>query len=206
MEDRLGASLHEDASKHDDIAIRTESDLLTIDESSTHWLAMQLGPDYVSRWHDKLTPQDVADWMHVLRLKLANNTAAGATRQPLMVPPAQLTNLPSVAASAANNPTDNTTNIPELIRRNQATGTDKTSKIPPLQAQQLITEAFDCIKNELKYVSHNHLTIGGLGKFRNPINATKKMDGSIAEQKLLFEPVKSPEKIIPHQYPKPMNT
>lgn len=72
MEERLGTSLAEDLSAHDDEgAVRSEEDLLRFSPESLRWLAEQLGGDYVERWHPEMSPQEVADWMHQLRLKLA---------------------------------------------------------------------------------------------------------------------------------------
>ena len=71
MEERLGASLAEDLSAHDEGAIRSEEDLLRFSPEASRWLAGELGEDYVRRWHPGLSPQEVADWMHLLRIKLA---------------------------------------------------------------------------------------------------------------------------------------
>lgn len=70
MEDRLGESLAEDLTKHDEHSIRTEKDLLKFAPEALQWLAMQLGPAYVKRWHPKLTPQEVANWMEALQVQL----------------------------------------------------------------------------------------------------------------------------------------
>lgn len=71
MEERLGASLAEDLTLHDRDAIRSEDELLRFTPEALRWLAEELGDGYVRRWHPEMDPREVAEWMHLLRLKLA---------------------------------------------------------------------------------------------------------------------------------------
>lgn len=71
MEDRLGSPLMEDIYRHDDVAIRSEQDLLTFCPEDLQWLAQQLGGKYERRWREGMAAEEVAKWMHQLRLKLA---------------------------------------------------------------------------------------------------------------------------------------
>lgn len=70
MEKRLDASLAENLAEHDDIAIRSEEDLLTFTPESLQWLADELGPGYSPRTRPGMEPAEVAQWMHQLRVKL----------------------------------------------------------------------------------------------------------------------------------------
>jgi hypothetical protein len=70
MENRLGEALKEPRKKIID-PIRSEKDLLTYKPEDLQWLGQQLGSDYESRWHPAMTPQEVAEWIYALRLKLA---------------------------------------------------------------------------------------------------------------------------------------
>lgn len=71
MEERLGDMLTGDLYADDDNAIRSEEELLVFARETTQWLATQLGKEYESRWHEEMTPQEVANWVHTLRLDLA---------------------------------------------------------------------------------------------------------------------------------------
>ena len=69
MEARLGESLAENIYLHDDQAIASESDLLKFDPACTQWLASQLGDDYAKNWHPDMSGLQIAEWMHLLRIK-----------------------------------------------------------------------------------------------------------------------------------------
>jgi hypothetical protein len=71
MESRLHASLAEDLSEHDETAIRSEEDLLAFTPESLRWLAHELGPEHSERWRPGMTPPEVAQRMHQLRVRLA---------------------------------------------------------------------------------------------------------------------------------------
>jgi hypothetical protein len=79
MEDRLEASLAEDLTAHDDGAIRSENDLLEFSPESLRWLAEALGPQFAGRWRPDPTPGEVAEWMHLLRGKVADAGPGRAT-------------------------------------------------------------------------------------------------------------------------------
>ena len=78
IEEKLGLPLEEDLEKDNTTAIKTEKDLLKFAPEATYWLAEQLGAKYVKSWHDNITPQQVAEWMHLLRLKLSTYYAKKA--------------------------------------------------------------------------------------------------------------------------------
>ncbi len=71
MEERLGASLAEPLASHDEGAVRSEQDLLSFTPESLRWLAHELGPEYAGRWRPDMSPREVADWMQILRDKMA---------------------------------------------------------------------------------------------------------------------------------------
>lgn len=70
IEEQLGDSLSEDLEKYDDCSIRSETDLLTIEDETTRWLAEQLGDEYKKKWNESMSSGEIAEWMHALRLKL----------------------------------------------------------------------------------------------------------------------------------------
>jgi hypothetical protein len=69
MEARMGESLAEDLLKDNPTAVYKEDKLFRVASQSTKWLARKLGADYSSRWHPQMSEQEIAEWMHVLRLK-----------------------------------------------------------------------------------------------------------------------------------------
>jgi len=73
MEEKLGFSLKEDLVIHDNTAIKGEKELLKFSPKATYWLAEQLGIKYVKSWHDSMDIEQVANWMHLLRVKLLNH-------------------------------------------------------------------------------------------------------------------------------------
>ena len=77
METRLGSSLAEDVTAHDDEAIQSERDLLDFSPESLQWLAEQLDLDFPSYSKRKVGARKVALWVDVLRQKLANEDAPG---------------------------------------------------------------------------------------------------------------------------------
>ena len=72
MQEKLGRPLAEDLEKDDTTAINREEDLLEFAPEATYWLAEQLGDDYVNSWNNRMTPEQVAEWMHLLRHKLSH--------------------------------------------------------------------------------------------------------------------------------------
>ncbi len=78
IEQRLGESL--DEPRHDQgPAIASENDLLNYQPHDLQWLAEQLGSEYIKSCKPQMTPQEVADWMHALRLKLLNEDESQQT-------------------------------------------------------------------------------------------------------------------------------
>lgn len=71
MEAQLGASLTEDMRHDDELAIRSEEDMLHITPESTQWLASQLGLEYERQWREEISALEIAEWVHALRTKLA---------------------------------------------------------------------------------------------------------------------------------------
>ena len=71
MEGRLGESLQEDLRAHDSDAIRSEADLLTFRPEAISWLREQLASKFAPTHNGIISPKEAADYMHLLRLKLA---------------------------------------------------------------------------------------------------------------------------------------
>jgi hypothetical protein len=72
IEARMGVSVAENITKDDQVAIHSEAQLLKVAPETLQWLSQQLGADYVKRVRPKMTPQQIAEWMHVLHLKLSH--------------------------------------------------------------------------------------------------------------------------------------
>jgi len=75
VERRMGASFNEPHIDEGPV-IHSENDLFQYRPQDLQWLAEQLGLDYVARWNPQMPPQEVADWMHALRLKLVAENEA----------------------------------------------------------------------------------------------------------------------------------
>jgi hypothetical protein len=76
IEQRLGETLDEGYEDHGPV-INSEKDLLCYSDSDLRWLAGQLGSDYLARVRPNISPEEVAEWMYALNLKLLpadNNT------------------------------------------------------------------------------------------------------------------------------------
>jgi hypothetical protein len=71
MQDRLGGSLDEDLYKDDNSAVRSEEDVLQFTPESLCWLEEQLGWRPAGLRRRGASPQEIAGWVHELRLKLS---------------------------------------------------------------------------------------------------------------------------------------
>jgi hypothetical protein len=156
MEDRLGSSLGEDISAHDEHAIRSEADLLEFSPESLQWLAEQLGPDYVRRWHPKMAPKEVADWMHILRTQLV------ADDQSLQQAETRSQAGPLVALGK---PQSEAIDVTELVGQAVKTVPELT-KIPVETAHVLVRTVFKQIGQKIDSVGDGVVRVPGLGQFR----------------------------------------
>jgi hypothetical protein len=154
MEQRMGASLDEDLTKDDDIGISCEEDLLRLEPETTLWLANRLGPEYENRWHAKMTAQEVAVWMHQLRLNVSPNNIIVPKTLPSTATyekkKAQILSPASIIEALAD-------------RKPQALG-----QIDQKRATRLITEAFQQIRRQVETSDLNMVKVAALGIFRSP--------------------------------------
>lgn len=151
MEQRLGTSLAEDLARDDGRAIRSEEELLTFAPESLQWLAEQLGPDYTARWRPDMSAQQVADWMHAMRVKLANEDE-------------RLQGRIFAAAPARNNGGDMT--ITDLVQRARQSAPQKLKDISDEAAAVLLREAFALIGKQIASTDEGMVKVAGLGQFR----------------------------------------
>lgn len=146
IEKRLGSSLHEDIPDTPD-AVRSEEDLLRFDEEALRWLAEQLGPGHVRRLHSNMTPQEVAAWVHELRIKVAaerskqgNINFSPETLGTNEMTVRELIRLAKIAA-------------PELKNMNQK------------KVVTLLREVFKVIAARIEAADEGELVVDGLGRF-----------------------------------------
>lgn len=89
-EQRIGASLTSDLKRHDAKAVRSEADLLKASPDALDWLSRALDSDEPTRRGADSSPEEVAAWMHRLRLQLA-------ARHPFPVPASATPAAPTTA-------------------------------------------------------------------------------------------------------------
>jgi hypothetical protein len=153
MEARLGGvSLAEDLAAHDEGAIRSEEDLLRFSPEALRWLAEELGGE---RWRPDMRAQEVADWMHRLRVRLAaadekvQKTAAGARRASITQP----------------GKGDGDMTIEELIRK-ALQSAPALQALPEQDARALVREVFRHVRQQVDATDEGKIAVGGLGLFR----------------------------------------
>jgi hypothetical protein len=171
-EDRLGASLAEDLAAHDDDAIRSEEDLLKFSPESLHWLAGQLGPEYVQRVRPDMRPQEVAEWMQALNAQGPRKDRVGAE-----------------AKAGENEAASAPLGIDELAKqaRQSVSGLENLSDE---QARALLLEAFGQINRKINAASDGVVRVSGLGQFHvTPVERTVKGRKVIAKR-IIFRPAK----------------
>jgi len=157
MEERLGTSLSEDLAADDHLAVRSEADLLTYAPDTLMWLAERVGPDCVERCGGEVSPQDVADWMHRLRRKLAAGDArlnrVRADRRPPMAP---------AAAPRPDKRTLSLLTLVEDLRR----ADPRFGRVPEELAVGLLRQALDQIGRSVDQLEHGSLKVDALGEFK----------------------------------------
>jgi len=149
IEERLDASLAEDLAAHDETAIRSEADLLKFTPDSLKWLATELGPDYERRWRPRMTPQEVAEWMHLLRMKLTNADHFAST-----------TARDAAGSKLANVPVK-MDRLVQQIRKSDPALRDLSDE----DARTLLLEAFQRINWAISAAHDVVINVEGLGQF-----------------------------------------
>jgi hypothetical protein len=172
IEQRLGTSLHEDLVDTPD-AVRSKNDLLKFDEESLRWLAEQLGPGHVQRMHSSMSPEEVAHWVHELRLKLSNDISNQRQNRK-----------PTAAVAGAGS---SVLTVQELVRQAKAAVPD-LNKMKDDRAIALTREAFKAISLRIASTDTGVVSVGGLGSFRIR-NVEKENDGKeTVVKRVVFNP------------------
>jgi nucleoid DNA-binding protein len=193
LEARLGTSLAEDIAAHDDGAVRSEEDLLKFTPEALQWLAGELGAESSARWRPDMSPRDVADRVHRLRVKLAaeadeqdkragagvagwirrlRGTPATSETTPSAVPAAPATTTPARKPRGRHG--DATMKIEEIAR--SARQSAKLDGVKEEDAAALVREVFQQILKEIEGTSEGKIRLDGLGQFRVRM-ATREKDG-----------------------------
>jgi len=170
MEKRIGTSLEEPDADSEDV-VRSEADLLRYKPEDLMWLAKQLGSGYVDNCHPQMSPEEVADWMQALHVKLLDDHAKAIANVE--------------AANVKTNPGNETLGLKELVRRAKKT-TPELETLSDTQAIALLSSAFKQINQKTEQINDGKLRIPGLGVFQvNPINHEK--DGQkITLRRIIF--------------------
>jgi hypothetical protein len=152
MEERLGERFREDLADSPDV-IRTEEDLLKFDEESLRWLAEQLGPDHIRRLRSSMPPEEIAQWVHELRLKLS------AAKQSKTGSALTITSrLPEVPVS------DEITF--EYLVQLARDSVPELKNVRSERAAVLMRHVFKEIASRIESMDEGSVTIAGLGNFR----------------------------------------
>lgn len=183
MEERLGASLTEDLTADDEHAIRSEEDLLRFSPDALRWLAEELGEAYARRWHPRMNPQEVADWMHLLRIKLSGtdegfqSAAVNSTRS-------------SRTSINQIDPGGKDMRIDELVRSAKQSAPDLAT-LAEKDAQHLVREVFGHIRRQIEATRDGKIEIGGLGLFRIKQGEREKDGRKIPVKRVVFRSEKA---------------
>jgi hypothetical protein len=175
MEARLEASLGEELAAHDEGAVRSESDLLKFSAESLHWLAQQLGPEHVRRCDPAMSPEAVAAWVHLLRLRLSgrDGEADAAASHP-------------AAAGGPSRSEDKVLTAENLASR--ALRSDECRGIPREKASALLRQVFGEIADVVGKAPDRKIAVEGLGQFRIVSKKEKASSGKPGARKAVFRP------------------
>ena len=172
MEERLGTSISEDLTRDDDGAIRSEQELLVFVPEALQWLAQQLGPDYIEKCHPQMAPDEVADWMHLLRLKLAGNDEW--VRRKRKVYPTMFRRKDM--------------DIMEIVQRAKQAAPELFEGVPDDAAAALLVEAFKQVGETVETTDEGIVNVTGLGQFQVR-QAERERDGmSKTVKRVTFRP------------------
>ena len=154
-ERRMGESLKiaQEKEAREDNAIRSEEDFLVYKPDDLRWLAEQLGADYEKRWHPEMTPQEVADWMHILRTKLTTEAGLAAIDH----------HTANAALPPLKGPTREKITITALVQQAKQTVPELES-LPDDKAAALLGEVFRQVGQYIHNTEEGALHIDGLGK------------------------------------------
>jgi hypothetical protein len=172
MEARLEASLGEELAAHDEGAVRSEADLLKFSAESLHWLAQQLGPEHVRRCHPAMSPEEVAAWVHLLRLRLSGREDDAAASHPAAAGPSRSEDKVLTAENLAS----------RALRSEECRG------IPSEKASALLRQVFGEIADVIGKAPERKIAVEGLGQFRIVGKKEKASPGKPGARKAVFRP------------------
>lgn len=143
IESRLHYPLLEDIDKHDDYAVSTEEDLLSIDNSALGWLLDQIE---VEHFNDaQSTPETIAELIHQLRIKLSDEDTSPVLERRTV----KGTNV----------------NIKKLVRKAQKAYPKLQNQLSEQETIALVRGIFGQIVQELDDTDTGSVSVPGLGKF-----------------------------------------
>jgi hypothetical protein len=178
MEERLGVSLDEDVTKDDDSAICTEEEVLNFSPESLCWLQEQL------RWRPKwlrrreASPQEVATWVHELRLKLSG----GGRRMPKPESRPATTHGMSMSNGGV---TGEAVNPDQLIQLAKQSDTE-LDMMADDDARRLLLSAFRYIRGEIEREEAGVVKVPGLGQFRITKPGRRKENNKTPTKRVSF--------------------
>lgn len=178
MEARLGASLAEDISANDAEAIRSEEDLLKFTPDTLRWLAGELGEEHAGQWRPDMSPLEVAQWMHLLRIRLGAGDRKPRQSAAKSIPPGR-------HSADPNGQGDPRMNLKDMVQsaRQAAPNLEKVSDD---DAQKLVREVFRHIRREITATPEGKVEIDGLGLFRVRQAERKKEGRKVRIKKVIF--------------------
>ena len=166
MEHRLGDSLEESLTKDDHQAISSEQEIFSHLPEATQWLVKQLGSEYKNRWNKEITPQQAAEWMHALRLKLAGH------------------DLNTGQKTIQTNRID----LPTIVDRIKSKDARVLDGVSDKQAKSIVSEVLSIVSKHVDAMQEGLLRVNGLGSFR----ITNPPPGSLRAKKglkpIIFRP------------------
>jgi hypothetical protein len=178
VQERLGVSLAENLAANDEQAVRTEQDLLRFPPESLRWLAAQLGPEYEKALHADMSPRQVAEWMHRLRLNLV---AADPALHQSAVP----------AGSPAAQAPEAFLKLNDLIE-SAARSEPRLAQLSKEDARNLVRGALVQIRDEIRGTREGSIDVAALGQFLVSLQKAEENGQKGPAQHIAFEPVVDP--------------
>ncbi|MDO9106916.1 MAG: hypothetical protein Q7U57_18390 [Methylovulum sp.] len=176
MENRMSVSLAEDIYKNDQHSIHTETELLTFTPEATQWLAKKLGVSYVNRWHPKISAQEIAEWMHILRLRGGKKSKADQKN----IENSSTTLLPAIRKK---NKRINVKSLVQLVKKAEP----NLENLSDENAVSLVREIFKQMTGYIENMDDAALMIAGLGQFKVSNISKSKGNKNITTKQVIFK-------------------
>jgi len=164
MEERLGEVLAEsiELSIED---IRSEEDLLKVDEASFQKLSALLGYHTLPKGETPIRPQEVSDLIQALRMKLAGKIIKNSIEG------------------------DDEMKLIELAQKVQKENEEQLGKMNEKIIAMIIREAFEQINIEIKKTDDGKINIPRLGKFIVRMTEKEEEGKSVMIKRIIFKPI-----------------